>query len=320
MPRRRLVRQIARRRKPRRRATRAKASVYLRLSRKVTSSGPAVSSGATSVDQPPALGRIEQPGAAQFGKRSRGVRSGPIEEAGVGHRRWLLYGRRAAMAFSSWRRLSSARGCASALAGVSAAKLTVRVGSCSSSFVQHLVGHIETLVEQHQLAALEHQIGFPLLGDFGDDLQHHALDAFERLGIGVFQRLAFGLHAAVELVDLLLEFAALLVQRFGRQRACCRCNASRSLPQRFFLLRDLLGVFAALLLDLLSHHLCRFRVLQQRLNVDDQHVQGRRRRRAWRGRRLLRLGIAERRSRPEQARPAGRQPARITDIRTSYQN
>ena len=94
--------------------------------------------------------------------------------------------------------------------------MTVSVGSCSSSFCQHLVGHIETIVEQHQLAALEYQIGFALLGNFGDDLQHDALDAFERLGIGLFQSLTFGLDTAVELVDLLLEFAALLVQRLGR--------------------------------------------------------------------------------------------------------
>ena len=142
--------------------------------------------------------------------------------------------------------------------------------------LQHLVGHVKTLVEQHQIAALEHQIGFPFLGNFGDDLQHRFLNLFERFAIGFLQSLAFALHVAVELVDLLLEIASLLVQRFGRKRGLLPLQRVALVAQRLFLVRNLLGVFAALLLDLLAHHLRRFRVLQQRLNVDDHHGQGRR--------------------------------------------
>ena len=108
-------------------------------------------------------------------------------------------------------------GCASVLAGaVSAAKLTVSVGNCSSSFVSTGSVTSKAVVEQHQLAALEYQIGFSVLGDFGDYLQDDALYAFKCFGIGLFQCLPFCLNAVIEFVDFLLEFATLLVQRFRR--------------------------------------------------------------------------------------------------------
>ena len=62
----------------------------------------------------------------------------------------------------------------------------------------------------------------------------------------------------VELVDLLLEIAALLVQRIGRQGRLLALQRISLLPQRLLLVRNLLGVFVALLLDLLAHHFGRF--------------------------------------------------------------
>ena len=125
-------------------------------------------------------------------------------------------------------------------------------------------------------------------------LQHRLLDLGERVVVGFFKSLALALHAAVEIVDLLLKFAPLFVQGFRRQRCLLPLQGVAFGAQHLLFVRDLLGVFDALLLDLTAHHLGRFRVLQQRLNVDHQHAQilrhrergGRRRDRcgcAWRG-------------------------------------
>ena len=146
-----------------------------------------------SISRPPSAGS-SKPGAAQFGKGVRGCTVRPDRRSGGPPLPLAPYGRRAATASSSAWLSAAAAGCASALAGVSAAKLTVSVGSCSSSFCQHLVGHVETLVEQHQLAALEHQIGFSLLGDFGDDLQHRRSVCFRAPRHWIFP--AFGVWPA----------------------------------------------------------------------------------------------------------------------------
>ena len=114
---------------------RLKASVYLRLSRNVTSSGPAVSSGATSrTSRAPSAGSSRRAplssasaarlcGPARSKKRESAIAATPSACRPVQPH--------AATAFS-WN--SASAGCASALAGVSAAKLTVSVGNCSSSF------------------------------------------------------------------------------------------------------------------------------------------------------------------------------------------
>ncbi len=148
------------------------------------------------------------------------------------------------------------------------------------------------MVEQHQLAALEHQVGLPVLGDVGDDLQHRFLDLLQRLGIRTLERLTLALHVAVELVDLRLKLTSLLVQRVGRKRGLLPLQRVALLAQGFFLLRDLLGVFVAFPFDLLAHHFRRLRILQQRLDVDhhDRQVGRPRRGRGRRGR-LLRPSV-----------------------------
>ena len=78
-------------------------------------------------------------------------------------------------------------------------------------------------------------------------------------------------HVAIEFVDLALEIAPLGVELFGRQRRLLSLQCIPLLPQRLFLMRNILGVFSPLSLNLLAHHLGGLRVLQERLNVDNDH-------------------------------------------------
>src|SRR5205823_11995296 len=74
--------------------------------------------------------------------------------------------------------------------------------------------------------------------------------------------------------DLLLELAPFLVEGVGRQRGLLALLRIALLPQRLLLERDLFGILGAFLLDLLTHHLRGFRILQQRLNVHYDDRQG----------------------------------------------
>src|SRR5204863_4700168 len=101
------------------------------------------------------------------------------------------------------------------------------------------------------------------------------------------------------------EFADLLVVGLGRQRRLLAQQGVALLAQLLVLVRHLLLEFVALLLDLLAHHLGRLGVLQQRLDIDDENVE--RRRRGGRGR-LLRLGRGQQRPQRSNKQQWGKTP------------
>jgi hypothetical protein len=84
--------------------------------------------------------------------------------------------------------------------------------------LQHFVRNIEALVEKHQVCSLKYQICLAISCDIGNDFLHLLLDFGERVAIRFLQGLALPLDIAFEIVDLLLEFTALLVERIRRHR------------------------------------------------------------------------------------------------------
>ena len=127
--------------------------------------------------------------------------------------------------------------------------------------LQHLVGNVKALVEKHQVRSLKHQVCLAVLRDVRNDFQHLLLYLGERFAVGLLQSLTFPLNIAFEIVDLLLELAALLVECVSGQRRLLPLQSVALGAQRLLLVRDVLGVFVALLLDLAAHHFCRLGIL-----------------------------------------------------------
>src|SRR5579884_4172968 len=152
----------------------ANAARYLRLSRNGTSSGPAVSSGATSTkSRSPCSGTDS---AAPVSAASASSENGPARskkrESAICLAR--LCAARAALLLFRLRRGGSrrrGRGRGRRRARDRRHEFDRQRRHLLIELLQHFVGYVERLVEQHQLRTLQHQVRLSGLGNLLDDLQ-----------------------------------------------------------------------------------------------------------------------------------------------------
>src|SRR5205085_1316073 len=196
---------------------RENASTYLRLSRNVTSSGPALSIGATSrMSRSPSLGFCSR---APLRSASASSENGPARSKKRGSAMESLGGRSGTPAlfllFRGGRLCSGGGGLRRRLVGGHRLLDNIHCQARQPliELLQHFVGYVECRAEYDQLRPREHQIYFSFFYDFADNVENYRLDLFRCFGVRTLQRLTLGLHGAIILAELSLEVALLLVQR-----------------------------------------------------------------------------------------------------------
>src|SRR5271155_1928623 len=238
---------------------RTNASMYFLFSRKLMSSGPAVSRGATSPNsRTPSsacsnIAPLKAHSASSVNGPARSKKRRSAISARSGHRETL---------FLLWLRRCVRRRLRDGGSGTWGGERRSGHGEIDRQrrhqfveLLQHLVGNIKALVAKHQVRSLKHQVCLAVLRNVRNDLQHLLLNLGEGLAVGLLQSLALSLNISFEVVDLLLEFTAFLVERVRRHRSLLPLQCIAFGAQRLLLVRDFLGVFVALLLDLAAHHL-----------------------------------------------------------------
>src|SRR5579883_3459728 len=230
---------------------RAKLSAYFGLSKKLTSSGPALSSGATSTNRrAPSSGRNRRAplraanvnGPARSKKRGSAISPLALPAAPVS--------------------LPPASGRARAGGGGRRRKTDGQRRQLLIKLLQYLVSNFEFFIKKYQIRTWQYQICFSLFCNICNNLQNRLLNFCKRLTIGFFKSLAFAFNAAIKRIDFFLKFSALLVQGLGGEGGLLALQRVALGPQRLFLPGDFPRVLQTLLFDLAAHHLGGFAVLQ----------------------------------------------------------
>src|SRR5438477_959312 len=201
---------------------RANASMYFLLWRKLRSAGPAVSSGATSpMRRAPSSARsslapLKAHSASTVNGPARSKKRRSAISVRSGHHA-LLFLLWLGRCIGRWlRRRGGRTGGGGRRSGHG--EIDRQRRHQFVQLLQHLVGDIEALVEKHQVRSLKHQVCFTISCDVCNDFQHLLLNLRERLTVRLLQSLALPLNIAFEVVHLLLEFTAFLVECVSRHR------------------------------------------------------------------------------------------------------